>query len=44
MRERILQARAEGFPPEYEEYLERYYRSLAREELAAKEGSGEDGE
>lgn len=38
MRDRILQARQAGFPKEYEEYLERYYRRLAREEAELKGG------
>lgn len=37
MRDRILQARKAGFPKEYEEYLESYYRRLAREDLAREE-------
>jgi hypothetical protein len=38
LRDRILQARKQGFPKEYESYLENYYRRLAKEETAAKDG------
>jgi hypothetical protein len=38
-RDRILQSMAEGFPPEYRQVLERYYRRLAEEKTAAS-GAG----
>jgi hypothetical protein len=34
-RDRILQSMSEGFPPEYRQVLERYYRRLAEEKTAA---------
>ncbi|WZO96223.1 hypothetical protein EP7_003211 [Isosphaeraceae bacterium EP7] len=34
-RDRILQSMTEGFPPEYQVVLERYYRRLAEEKSAA---------
>jgi hypothetical protein len=34
-RDRILQSMSEGFPPEYRQVLERYYRRLADEKTAA---------
>jgi len=34
-RDRILQSMTEGFPPEYRQVLERYYRRLAEEKTAA---------
>lgn len=34
-RDRILQSMSEGFPPEYRQVLERYYRRLAEEKSAA---------
>jgi hypothetical protein len=34
-RDRILQSMSEGFPPEYRQVLERYYRRLAEEKPAA---------
>jgi len=33
-RDRILQSMSEGFPPEYRQVLERYYRRLAEEKAA----------
>jgi hypothetical protein len=33
-RDRILQSMSEGFPPEYRQVLERYYRRLAEEKTA----------
>ena len=33
-RDRILQSMTEGFPPEYRQVLERYYRRLAEEKTA----------
>ena len=38
-RDRILQSMSEGFPPEYRQVLERYYRRLAEEKAAS---SGKD--
>ena len=38
-RDRILQSMSEGFPPEYRQVLERYYRRLAEEKTAS---SGKD--
>jgi hypothetical protein len=38
-RDRILQSMSEGFPPEYRQVLERYYRRLAEEKTAAS-GAG----
>jgi hypothetical protein len=38
-RDRILQSMSEGFPPEYRQVLERYYRRLAEEKTAP---SGKD--
>jgi len=38
-RDRILQSMSEGFPPEYRQVLERYYRRLAEEKGAS---SGKD--
>jgi hypothetical protein len=38
-RDRILQSMSEGFPPEYRQVLERYYRRLAEEKTAAS-GTG----
>lgn len=38
-RDRILQSMSEGFPPYYQQILERYYRRLAEEKPAA--GSGD---
>ena len=34
-RDRILQSRSEGFPPEYRTGLERYYRRLADEKTGS---------
>ena len=34
-RDRILQSMSEGFPPEYRQVLERYYRRLAEEKTAS---------
>src|SRR5262249_4820586 len=34
-RDRILQSMSEGFPPQYRQLLERYYRRLAEEKTAA---------
>jgi len=34
-RDRILQSMSEGFPPEYRQVLERYYRRLAEEKPAS---------
>ena len=34
-RDRILQSMSEGFPPEYRQVLERYYRRLAEEKTVA---------
>jgi len=42
-RDRILQSMSEGFPPEYRQVLERYYRRLA-EEKTIKAGSGDAAE
>jgi hypothetical protein len=37
-RDRILQSMSEGFPPEYRQVLERYYRRLAEETSAQTRG------
>ncbi len=37
-RDRILQSMSEGFPPEYRQVLERYYRRLAEEKTASSSG------
>jgi len=37
-RDRILQSMSEGFPPEYRQVLERYYRRLAEEKTAPAAG------
>jgi hypothetical protein len=39
-RDRILQSMSEGFPPEYRQVLERYYRRLAEEKTSAS-GTGQ---
>jgi hypothetical protein len=36
-RDRILQSMTEGFPPHYQRILERYYKRLAQETLAASD-------
>jgi hypothetical protein len=38
-RDRILQSMSEGFPPEYRQVLERYYRRLAEEKTVAPSGN-----
>ena len=46
-RDRILQSMSEGFPPEYRQVLERYYRRLAEEKTAtsgADQGRPKDAE
>jgi hypothetical protein len=43
-RDRILQSMTEGFPPEYRQILERYYRRLAEEKTAADRAQPKDGE
>jgi hypothetical protein len=40
-RDRILQSMSEGFPPEYRQVLERYYRRLAEEKTIKPGASGE---
>ncbi len=39
-RDRILQSMSEGFPPEYRQVLERYYRRLAEEKTVRPEAEG----
>jgi hypothetical protein len=39
-RDRILQSMSEGFPPEYRQVLERYYRRLAEEKAAPSASEG----
>jgi len=40
-RDRILQSMSEGFPPEYRQVLERYYRRLAEEKTATSSPVGD---
>jgi hypothetical protein len=40
-RDRILQSMSEGFPPEYRQVLERYYRRLAEEKTANAPPAGD---
>lgn len=40
-RDRILQSMSEGFPPEYRQVLERYYRRLAEEKTAGAPPAGD---
>src|SRR3954452_3358753 len=41
-RDRILQSMSEGFPPEYRQVLERYYRRLAEEKTATSPPGGDE--
>jgi hypothetical protein len=41
-RDRILQSMSEGFPPEYRQVLERYYRRLAEEKTGTAGGGRSD--
>jgi len=42
-RDRILQSMSEGFPPEYRQVLERYYRRLADEKRSPAAGAPAEG-
>ncbi len=42
-RDRILQSMTEGFPPQYQRVLERYYRQLAEEKPTGEAGEKNDG-
>ena len=43
-RDRILQSMTEGFPPQYQRVLERYYRQLAEEKPTGEAAEKSDGE